>query len=58
MSDNYSITVKIAPTGLDSSGFNIGHAFVTLHAPGQDDITVGFYPDVHAAYASGILRKQ
>ncbi len=56
MSDNYSITVKIEPTGLDSAGFDVGHAFVTLHAPGQKDITVGFYPEVHAGYASGVLR--
>ena len=56
MSDNYSVTVKIQPTSLDSAGGDVGHAFITFHVPGKQDITVGFYPKETSAYNLGIVR--
>lgn len=46
----YTVTIKIE-TGV------IGHAFVTLQAPGQPPITVGYYPVVHSPSAPGIVKN-
>ena len=54
MSENtYSVTLKIQPT-LISGG--IGHAFITLTAPGRSDVTVGYYPVATAPYAVAVER--
>jgi hypothetical protein len=55
MSQNgYSVTLKIEPTATSGT---IGHAFITLSAPGRSDITVGFYPaDGGSPYGVGAVR--
>jgi len=52
MADNtqYTVTVKV------ESGV-IGHAFVTLQGPGQQAITVGYYPVVQSPSAPGIVKN-
>ncbi|MGG1945544.1 putative Ig domain-containing protein [Trinickia sp. NRRL B-1857] len=54
MSNNsYTATLKIEPTLLKGE---IGHAFVTLSAPGRADITIGYYPVHTAPYGVGVVR--
>jgi len=54
---NYSVTVRTYPTGgFEGLKAQVGHAFVTLSAPGKPDITIGYYPVVHGSTGPGTLR--
>ncbi len=56
MSD-YTVTVKTQPAGYYDGAFQVGHAFVTLRAPGRPDVTIGYYPIVPGAYGAGTVRN-
>lgn len=52
-STGYKVTIHVYSPNATS----IPHAFITINAPGQLPITVGFYPVKSTVYAAGIVKN-